>query len=133
MNLPLHYGLLGVLEAGGIALLVGLLVFALCNWLGTRWRWGIGHVLGWSLLAAFAIAGGVDAWNMFYIGMVKLESPLYARLALKAIHNPETLGMRVVAELVGVAFGVMLGWLAFSRKSLHADTTSSEKSPSSGH
>ena len=34
MNLPLHFGLLGSLEAGAIALLIGLLVFCGWRWLG---------------------------------------------------------------------------------------------------
>jgi hypothetical protein len=36
MNLPLHFGLLGSLEAGVIALLAGLLVFCGWRWLGRR-------------------------------------------------------------------------------------------------
>jgi len=39
MNLPLHFGLLGTLEAGLIALLVGLLVYALWHRLCRALGW----------------------------------------------------------------------------------------------
>ena len=47
--------------------------------------------------------------------MVKLESPLYARIALKAIHDPDALGTRVVMEITGALTGVVMGWQWFSR------------------
>jgi len=115
MNLPLHFGFLGALEAGLIAFVIGLLVYAawqaVCRALG----WSIGHAIGWSCVFAVAIGGGVDAWNMFYLGMMKLESPLYARIALQAIHDPGSLGARVICELAGALSGVVMGWQWFSR------------------
>ncbi|MGX5730361.1 hypothetical protein ACWKWK_07475 [Pseudoxanthomonas beigongshangi] len=115
MNLPLHFGFLGALEACLIAFAVGLLVYAgwqaICRALG----WSIGHAVGWACLIAVIIGAGVDTWNLFYIGMVKLESPLYARIALKAIHDPDALGLRVVLEIVGALTGVVIGWQWFSR------------------
>lgn len=117
MNLPLHFGLLGSLEAGLIALAVGFLVYALwyrlCRWL----RWSEGHALGWSCLIAVAASAGVDAWNLFYTGIVRLESPLYARLALASIHDPNELGTRVVLEVAGALADVALAWVAFSSRS----------------
>ncbi|GGD46240.1 hypothetical protein [Pseudoxanthomonas indica] len=115
MNLPLHFGFLGALEAGLIAFLIGLLVYAgwqaVCRALG----WSIGHAIGWSCVFAALIGAGVDSWNMFYLGMMKLESPLYARIALQAIHDPDALGARVICELVGAGAGVVMGWQWFSR------------------
>ena len=61
-----------------------------------------------------AVAGGIDAWNLFYLGIMKLESPLYARLALQGIHDPGSLGARVVMEVVGAMVGVVIGWRLFS-------------------
>lgn len=116
MNLPLHYGLLGILEAGAIAFAVGVLCFLFWHWLCARMRWSMGHVLGWSCVTAVAIGAGIDAWNMFYLGIVKLESPLYARLALQGIHNPEALGARVVCEVTAALAGVAVGWQWFSKK-----------------
>lgn len=117
MNLPLHFGLLGTLEAGLIALLVGLLVYALwqrvCRWATLS----LGHAVGWACVVAVAIAAGIDAWKLFYMGIVRLESPLYARLHLATIHDPNELGSRVVLEVAGALAGVALGWLIFSSRS----------------
>lgn len=111
MNLPLHLGWLGALEAGAIALLVGMLVFALFHVLARRGQWREGHSIGWACLAAVAIAAGIDLWNLFYLGVVRLESPVYARIVLQRIHDPSGLGARVVMEVLGALVGVALGWL----------------------
>ena len=119
MNLPLHFGLLGSLEAGGIALLVGLLVYFLwqhlCRWL----RWSRGVALGWAAVVSVVIAAGIDIWKLFYMGIVRLESPLYARVYLASIHDPNELGTRVVLEVFGALSGVALGWVLFSSRSWH--------------
>ena len=123
MNLELHYGLLGSLEAALIALAVGFVVFFL--WWQVCRRAGLsqGHAIAWPCLAAVAIGAGVDGWNLFYLGMVQLESPLYARLALAGIHDPDQLGTRVVLEIAGALVGVGLGWRAFSpRAAAEGDT-----------
>lgn len=116
MNLPLHYGWLGSLEAGAIGFFAGLLVFAL--WQRGCRRAGLSHgyALGWGCLIATAIAAGWDAWNLFYTSIVRLESPLYARLALAGIHDPDELGSRVVLEVTGAFAGVAIGgWLFIAR------------------
>ena len=114
MNLPLHLGLLGALEAGLIALLIGVLAYGLLHWIVRKLRGSVGHSLGWSFVVAAAIAAGIDAWNLFYLGMMRLESPLYARLALQGIHDADSLGTRVVCEIVGAGLGVLIGWQLFS-------------------
>ncbi|HEY0332848.1 MAG TPA: hypothetical protein VGC74_03935 [Stenotrophomonas sp.] len=114
MNLPLHFGLLGSLEAGLIAFLIGLGVYWLSQWLCARNGLSVGHAIGWACLAAATIGAGWDIWNLFYTSIVRLESPLYARLALERIHDPNELGGRVVLELVGALAGVALGWRLFS-------------------
>ena len=58
MNLPLHFGLLGTLEAGVIALLAGLLVFCGWRWLGRRGRMSQGQIIG-SAPIKIAIEAGV--------------------------------------------------------------------------
>ena len=117
MNLPLHFGLLGTLEAGLIALLVGLLVYALWHRLARALAWPAGHAIGWSCVIAVVVSAGIDAWKLFYMGMVRLESPLYARLFLSSIHDPNELGSRVVLEVAGALAGVALGWVVFSSRS----------------
>ncbi len=116
MNLELHYGLTGSLEAALIALVIGFVVFLL--WWQVCRRTGLsqGHAIAWASLAAVAIGAGVDIWNLFYLGMVQLDSPLYARLALAGIHDPDQLGTRVVLEVAGALVGVGLGWRAFSSR-----------------
>ncbi len=117
MNLPLHFGLLGSLEAGAIALLVGLLVYFLWHHLCRVFRWSMGHAIGWACVLAVAISAGIDMWKLFYMGIVRLESPLYARIFLSTIHDPNELGSRVVLEIAGALSGVALGWLLFSSRS----------------
>ena len=114
MNLPLHFGLLGALEAGLIAFLVGVVVYALWAWVCRRAGLRIGHAVGWGAAIGVAIGAGIDAWNLFYIGMVRLESPLYARLALAGIHDADHLGARVLLEVTGALAGTVLGWWLFS-------------------
>ncbi|PPU92043.1 hypothetical protein [Xanthomonas albilineans] len=114
MNLPLHFGLLGSLEAGLIALAVGFLVYALWQRLGRRLRWSEGQRLGGACLLAVTASAGVDCWNLFYTSIVRLESPLYARIALASIHDPDELGSRVVLEIGCALAGVALAWIVFS-------------------
>jgi hypothetical protein len=114
MNLPLHLGFLGALEAGLIALLVGIVCYGLWNWLMRKVGASAGHAIGWACVTAAVVAGGIDAWNLFYLGIMKLESPLYARLALQGIHDAESLGARVVCEAAGALAGVAIGWQIFS-------------------
>jgi hypothetical protein len=122
MNLPLHFGLFGALEAGAIALLIGLLVYAVWHWIAARTGLHQSHAIGWSCLIAVAIGAGIDGWNLFYLGMVKLESPVYARMALQKIHDPDALGVRVTLEAIGAVVGVVLSRLALSAGS-HGDDT----------
>ena len=117
MNLSLHTGLLGALEAGLIAFAIGLLVYALWSWICRRSGLTVGHAIGWGAAIAVLLAAGIDAWNLFYLGVARLESPLYARLALEYIHDPDELGGRVVLEVVGALAGVGLGWWLFNRAS----------------
>jgi len=118
MNLPLHFGLLGTLEAAGIALLVGLLVYFLFHRIARALRWGHGPALGWASGLSVVIAAGIDMWKLFYMGIVRMESPFYARLFLSTIHDPNELGSRVMLEIVGALSGVALGWVVFSSRSV---------------
>lgn len=116
MNLPLHLGWPGALEAGLIALVIGLLAYALFHGIAARARWPQGHAIGWACLAAVAIAAGIDTWHLFYLGVVRLESPVYARIALSKIHDADGLGIRVLMEVVGALAGVAAGWLIAERR-----------------
>lgn len=111
MNLPLHTGWLGALEAGLIALALGFVLYLVFHSLAARLAWKPGHAIGWACLAAVAVGAGVDLWNLFYLGVVRLESPVYARVALAKIHDADHLGLRVISEITGALAGVTLGWL----------------------
>lgn len=116
MNLPLHFGWLGVFEATLIAFVVGVLCFLFWRWLCRRTGWGEARAIGWACVSAVAIAAGIDSWHLFYLGVVKLESPLYARIALSKMHDPDFLGTRVFLEWTGALFGVVLAWSVLARR-----------------
>jgi len=75
--------------------------------------------LGWAAVVSVVIAAGIDIWKLFYMGIVRLESPLYARVYLATIHDPNELGTRVVLEVFGALSGVAFGWVLFSSRSWH--------------
>ena len=116
MNLSLHTGLLGALEAGLIAFAIGLLVYALWSWVCRRTGLAVGYAIGWGAVISLLLAAGIDSWNLFYLGMARLESPLYARMALQGIHDADNLGLRVVMQILGVLAGTVLGWWLFSHR-----------------
>lgn len=116
MNLPLHPGWPGALEAGLIALAIGFALYFVFQALSRRFGWGPGHAVGWACLAAVAIGAGIDLWNLFYLGVVRLESPIYARIALAKIHDPDALGVRVLMEVLGALCGVALAWMLAQRR-----------------
>ena len=114
MNLSLHTGLTGALEAGLIALAIGVLVYALWAWVCRRTGLTVAHAVGWGAAIAVVIAAGIDSWHLFYLGVSRLESPLYARMALAGIHDPDFLGVRVLLQIIGALAGTVLGWWLFS-------------------
>lgn len=116
MNLPLHLGWVGALEAGLIAFAIGLLAYALFHRIASRSAWPEGQAIGWAGLAAVVVGAGIDAWNLFYLGVVRLESPVYARIALSKIHDADSLGIRVLMEVIGALVGVALGWMLAERR-----------------
>ena len=59
MNLPLHYGVLGALEAGLIALLIGVLCFWVWNAVCHRANAAMGHAIGWACVSAVILGLGV--------------------------------------------------------------------------
>jgi hypothetical protein len=103
-------GVAGALEAGAIALLIGAVLCVLCHHLGRRAGWKQGTEIGVALVATIFIAAGVDAWDLFHLSIIRLESPFVIQRMLGEIHDPAFLGTRVVFEFCGAVAGVMIGW-----------------------
>jgi len=103
-------GIIGALEAGLISLLAALLVFLLFHWLGRRNGWSYGPQIGWSFLLASVLTVSGDLWNLFYFNYAQLQSLQLLRAKLALVHDPESLGIRVLCELLGVALGIYVGW-----------------------
>jgi hypothetical protein len=72
--------------------------------------WRQGSAIGVALLGTLVLAAGVDAWHLFYLATVRMESPFVIQRTLGAIHDPGMLGLRVLFEFAGGVAGVMLGW-----------------------
>ncbi len=103
-------GIIGGLQAGLISLLAALLLFLLFHWLGRRNGWSYGPQIGWSFLLASVLTVSGDLWNLFYFNYAQLQSLELLRAKLALVHDPESLGLRVLCELLGVVLGIYLGW-----------------------
>ncbi|GAB3029967.1 MULTISPECIES: hypothetical protein [Oleiagrimonas] len=116
MNLRfLDMGMAGVLEASLIALAAGIVALLLVHVVvGRRLRWSHGKQIGWAYLFTLLTACSADIWNLVYMGIVPMQSPVTIQRVLSGIHDPDYLGMRVVGEVVAAGLGVMLGWLLVS-------------------
>ena len=106
----LSFGMPGVFEAAAIALAVGLLAALVAHWIARVAGWKQGTEIGVALVATLILAAGVDAWDLFSLSIVRLESPYVIMRTLETIHDPDFLGTRVVFEFAGAVAGVMLGW-----------------------
>jgi hypothetical protein len=108
------YGMEGALEVGGIALLAGMVIYLLVHLLGKANGWSTGMELTVAVLLAFFLAGGEDIWNSFYFNFVPIQSPQLLRVKLAAVHDPDSMGLRVLFEMLGALVGASVGWAAFS-------------------
>jgi len=106
----LSTGVAGALEAGAIALLIGAILCAFCHHLGRRVGWKQGTEIGVALVVTLVVAAGVDAWDLFHLSIIRLESPFVIARTLGDIYDPAFLGTRVVFEFCGAVAGVMIGW-----------------------
>jgi hypothetical protein len=100
----------GVWQAATIALLAGVALSLLAHACAPRFGWRQGSAIGVALLGTLLLAAGVDTWHLFYLAIVRLESPFVIQRTLGAIHDPGMLGPRVLFEFAGGFSGVMLGW-----------------------
>jgi hypothetical protein len=109
------YGFVGGIEAGLISALAGLLLFGVFHWLGRRNDWSLGPQVGWSLLLTTILTASGDLSDLFYFNYAPLQSVPLLKLKLAQVHDPDSIGLRVVFELVGVALGIYVGWVLCSR------------------
>ena len=112
----LDYGFAGASEAALIAAAVGFVLFTLAHALRRFARWRPGSEIGIAFALTLLLAAGVDAWDLFHLSIVRLESPYAIQQALQRIHDPDALGARVVLEFVGAVAGVALGWIAWGTR-----------------
>ncbi|MGV8930666.1 MAG: hypothetical protein ACOH1R_00940 [Luteimonas sp.] len=113
MNLSLHTGWLGALEAGAIALAIGLLAYLLWHLVARQLHWPEGRAIGWAGFSAVVVGAGIDLWHLLSLFFVNPGSPGYVRQALAGIHDPSGLGTRTVMEILGALSGVLLAWMSF--------------------
>ncbi|RYD15730.1 MAG: hypothetical protein EOP90_07225 [Lysobacteraceae bacterium] len=113
----LSTGWAGVWQAAAIACGLGLLLSVLAHLLAPRLGWREGSAIGVALLLALVLGAGVDAWQLFHLSIVRLESPYVIQRTLAAIHDPGMLGVRVLFEFLGAIAGVMAGWFLWAARS----------------
>jgi hypothetical protein len=121
MNLALHSGWLGVVEAGLIAFVIGLIAFAFWHGIARWLQWPHGRAFGWASLTATVIGAGIDLWHLLTLFLVNPGSPAYVRQALAGIHDPEYLGARTLLEILGAFAGVASAWTVFEARASRHD------------
>jgi uncharacterized membrane protein len=106
------FGFVGGLEAGLISAAAGALLFVLFHWIGRRNRWSYGPQIGWAFLGASVLTASGDLWNLLYFNYsAGLQSLSLLRAKLAEVHDPDSMGLRVLCELLGVVIGIYLGWV----------------------
>ncbi len=105
------FGIVGALQAGLISALAGALLFVLFHWLGRRNGWGPGAPIAWGFLLGVLFTASGDLADLFYFNYGQLQSLVLLKAKLALVHDPDSMGMRVLAEFLGVTLGVYLGWL----------------------
>ncbi|HEX7339431.1 MAG TPA: hypothetical protein VF271_05800 [Rhodanobacteraceae bacterium] len=111
----LPYGPLGVALDALISLAAGIILFGPFHWWGRREHWSHARTIGWTWVATMLATASIDSWNLFYMGVVSMQSPVTAARVIDSIHDADTLGMRVTCEFIGACAGVMIGWLLWTR------------------
>lgn len=112
------YGMVGGLQAGAIAAVVGLLLFGALRWFGERNEWGNGKQLAWAYLLTLALAASGDLWDLVYFNYGQLQSLQLLKAKLAGVHDPDGIGTRVMCEFIGGVIGVYVGWVLFARLGL---------------
>src|SRR3546814_17608264 len=102
MNLPLHTGWLGALEAGALAFMIGLFAYLASHFLARALRWPEGHAIGSAAFAAGASGAGIDLWHLLSLFFCNPGSPAPRQLAPAGLSAPSaTIGQPTVRERLG--------------------------------
>jgi multisubunit Na+/H+ antiporter MnhB subunit len=104
------YGVIGGLQAGLISTAAAVLLFLVFHWLGRRNGWGYGPQIGWTFLLAMVLTASGDLWNLFYFNYGQVRSLQLGKVMLAAGHDPDSIGLRALCELLGIAVGIYVGW-----------------------
>jgi hypothetical protein len=110
----LGYGMDGALQMAGIAVALGVVAYGVCFLLGRREGAREGVLIAWSWLAASLLSGFADIWDLIYFNVVPIHSLQLLQLKLALVHDPNSIGLRVLFELLGATVGVAIGWALFS-------------------
>ncbi len=105
------FGIVGGIEAGVISAIAALLLFAVFHWLGQRNDWGYGPQISWTILVAALLTASGDLWDLFYFNYGQLQSIDLLRAKLAEVHDPDSIGVRVLCELLGIVIGIYVGWM----------------------
>jgi hypothetical protein len=105
------YGIIGGMQAGAIAAVIGFFMLLLLHWLTRKHPWNLGRELGVAYLLSVLPSSSGDLWNLVYFNYADLQSPALMRASLADVHDPDGIGTRVLCEFLGVAVGLFLAWL----------------------
>ena len=105
------FGWVGALQAAVVSVVVAMLLSIAFHLIGRRHGWGLGPPLAWSFLLGLLLTASGDLADLFYFNYARLQSLTLLKAKLALVHDPDSMGLRALFEVVGVALGVYLGWL----------------------
>ncbi|MEQ5838045.1 hypothetical protein BWP39_09360 [Paraburkholderia acidicola] len=111
------YGIIGGMQAGAIAAVIGFFMLLLVHWLTRKEPWNPGRELGVTYMLSVLPSSSGDLWNLFYFNYANLQSPALLRATLADVHDPDSIGVRVLCEFVGIAVGILLAWIVLRWRS----------------
>jgi energy-coupling factor transporter transmembrane protein EcfT len=105
------YGMVGGLEAGAISAVVAFLLYLGVHAYGRRQGWSPLQKIAIAFLLSLALTATGDMWDLFYFNYGQLQSVQLLKIKLAAVHDPDSIGLRVFCELIGAMVGAGVGWI----------------------
>lgn len=106
------FGWTGALEAGAISLAAGIILLLLTRLASRGAGWTDLRKLTVAFLIALLLSGGRDLGNLFYFSLANVQSIQLLSADLAEVHDPDGMGLRALAEVLGAALGTYLAWAA---------------------